>query len=362
MMDMPEDQAASVSLKHIIGSDMIAEVLAEPRKIPADVRRNVAIRLASSLFGNDAPAELPDDIPDAVNTVIRSKEWEQMKDAAGKNDLIPKLILGTVLRALLDSQDNGGNISDEMRRAWEIISSFIRTMDILSSLSPVSGFNYSIRNAHSELIDHTEAYENLVERNDDLEWMAEVMRFMESELFGRDNSDKRSNDRNVLMIIDTSKSMYGEPEMIAKSLSLAVTKQMMRIGKRTEVLFFPSDLPLLSPSDGRGMMDLLSHRSVSESSFTDALNMLMNRMKQGSFKNTDVILASKGTGVLNDPGFTHDWETFRTGNGIRVFTAVTGGGDACALTELSDHVMIFSDSSIHNKSMEFAKLIDVLRI
>jgi hypothetical protein len=356
---MPEEQAAAVSSKHMVSSDDIRRVLIEPRKMPMSTRKDVAMCLISSLFNNGSSVKLPDDVSDAVNAVTGSKEWARMKDIAGKNDLIPRLIIKTFLRALLDSFD-GGNIYDGMREASDRISSLIRTMDILSSLSPISGFNYSIRDVHSELIAHTGAYGNLTERNDDLERMAEIMRFMESELLTEERKGDGRNGRKVLMVIDTSKSMYGEPEMIAKSLALALTKQMIRSGKETEVLFFPSDLPALTPSDGRDMMDLISHRSVSETSFTDALHMLMKRMKRGSFKDTDVILASKGTGVLNDPGFTRDWETFKISNGMNVTAAVTGGSDACALTELSDSVMIFSDDMIRGKGKEFARLVSEL--
>jgi len=355
MMIMSEEQAASVSSKHIVNSDEIRRILIEPRNMPMSTRKDIAMRLISSLFGNDGSVKLPDD---AVNAVIGSKEWARMKDIAGKNDLNPRLIIRTVLKALLDSFD-GGNVQDGMRAASDRISSLIRTMDILSSLSPVSGFNYSIRDVYSELIVHTGAYENLMERNDDLERMAEIMRFMESELIA-EGKDVKHNGRKVLIIIDASKSMYGEPEIIAKSLALALTKQMMRNGKETEVLFFPSDLPALAPSDGRDMIALISHRSVSETSFTDALHMLMRRMKRGSLKDTDVILASKGAGVLNDPGFTRDWETFKISNRMNVIAAVTGGSDACALTELSDGVMIFSDDMIRSKGKEFARLVSEL--
>jgi len=360
MMDMSEEQATAAALKHTVGSDQIRRILAEPRKMPADLRKDIAMRLISSLSNNKNANGPPNGVSDAVNTVTGSKEWARMKDAAGKNDVVRKLILRTVLKALLDSMDGGNDISEAMRASWDRISRYIGTMDALSSLCPVSGSDHSIRDAHSELVDHTEAYENLMERNDDLEWMAEIMRFMESELRARERKDLRNNGRNVLMVIDTSKSMYGEPDMIAKSLALAIAKQMIRIGKRTEVLFSPSHLPAVDPSNGRDMIHLISHRYTSETSFTDALRMLMKRMKQGSIAETDIILASKGTGILNDPDFTRDWEAFKTNNGVRVITAVTGGSDACALTELSDHVMIFNDGTIHGKTMEFAGLIDEL--
>jgi len=360
MMNMSEEQTVSVSLQHMVNSDEIRRVLITPRKIPRDVRNGIAMRLISSLSGNESTAELPDDILNAVNTVTGSEEWAQMKDASVKNDLLPKLVLTTVLHSLLDSLDNGSEVYEGVRRSSERMDSFIRTMDIISSLSPISGFNYSVRDAHSELIGHSEAYENLMERNDDLEWMSEIMRFMGSELLACERTEQRNNDRKLLIVIDTTKSMYGEPDMIAKSLALAITKQMVRIGKDTEVMFFPSDLPVLRTTDGRDMIRLLSHRSASEASFTDALRMLMKKMKHGSVENTDIILMSKGAGILNDPAFTLDWEAFKIKNGVKVITAVTGGNDACALTELSDHVMIFSDDTIHGKGTEFAKLIDVL--
>jgi hypothetical protein len=64
--------------------------------------------------------------------------------------------------------------------------------------------------------------------------------------------------------------------------------------------------------------------------------------------------------VINDPDFTKDWEAYKMNNGVRVITAVAGGDSACGLTELSDHIVIFNDHTIHNKGMEFVKMIGIL--
>ena len=360
MVHMSKEQAFTVSLRHIVNSDGIARILVAPGKYTDEVRRDIAMNLAAHLLGNGT-GDVPKDVPDIVNTVISTDEWAQMRDAALKNDLMPGFILGTVLRSLFSLPDGSGNddLRNDMKRSWKKISSFIGTMDIIRSLGPIGGFNYSIRNAYSELMTYVPRYRNLIERNDDLESIANCMKFMDSELSGRAlPAGRRLND--ILVIVDTSESMYGEPELISKGFVLALTKHMLVRDTEVNVIFFSSDLPVLRPSDGRDMIEMLSFRGSDGRPFAEAVKMLLERMKQRTLHGADVILVSKGKGVMNDPKITRDWDAYRHSNGIRVITAVAGGDSACGLTELSDHIAIFNDATIHGEGTEFAKTIEFL--
>jgi hypothetical protein len=350
----------TVSLEHIVNSEEISRVLATPCGLPFEARRGTAVCLAEHLLGAGGDRNVKE-TSGAVKEIVSSKEWMLMNDVAGKNDLMPKLILRTVLRSLFDSLgDEDGTVSKAMRSSWNTISSLMRTMDIIASLSPVSGFSYSVREACKELIAHAPRYKNLIERNDDLEQTAETMKFMGSEMIGHVIDGERDVQRKILVVIDTSKSMYGEPDMIARSLTLALTKQMMRHNGNVSVMLFSSGLPILSPSNGKDMMEMISFAAGSGEQFAGALNMLLEKMKQKTLTDTDLILVSKGADIISDPNFTHDWESFRMSSNIKVITAVAGGDSARALTELSDHVAVFNDSTIHNEGKEFVKLIDAL--
>ena len=362
MVHMSEEQAFSVSLGHLVNSDEIKRVLIVPRKYARDVRKDIARCLASHILGNVINDDIPEEASDAVSAFTASKEWAEMINATKKNDLMPRFVLGNMLASLfvsLESEDIVDSVSKSMRALRKKVSSFVRTMDILLSVSPANGFNYAVRDAHSELMSYASKYENLIERNDDLELMSGMMRFMESEITER-KENKCNADREILTVIDTSESMYGEPELIAKGLSLALTKQMLRHDNDVGIMLFSSDLPVLFPSDGRDMMELLSFRGGNGKPFHNALGMLLEKMRQGLIVNTDLILVSKGTGVINDPNFTRDWESYKTNNDVRVITAVAGGDSACGLTELSDDIVIFSDAAIRGKRGEFAKLTDIL--
>jgi|GEM_PF-3035923 len=357
MMVNMRDQISDVSLDHIVNSDEIRRVLISPNGIPFGTRKDIALCLASHLM--DRQCEAPEVMSDTVARVTACEEWTLMRKAVDKNDLMPKLILGTVLRTVFASAD-GSEISDGMRASWKRISSFIRTMDIISSIGPEAGFGYSVRDAHSELIAHTKRYENLMERNDDLEWMSHVMRSLGSEMIGHGKKDGHGKRRGILAVIDTSNSMYGEPTLIAKGLMLALAKRMLADRKEVNVLLFSSDLPVLSPSRGRDMMDMISFQTGSGEPFDIALRMLLERMKGRRLSNTDLILVSKGAGIINDPNFTRDWEAYKRNSDVRVITAVAGGSDACGLTELSDEILIFDDASVNGKAGEFARLTDIL--
>jgi hypothetical protein len=294
MIHMSKEQAFCVALDHIVNSDEIRRVLIVPRKYPSDVRRDIAERLASHLLGNEIKNNIPEEASVAVGAMTSSKEWTQIMNAAGKNDLMPKFILKTMLTSLFASleSDDPDTVIKNTKASWETISSFAGTMDMILSLSPVSGFNYSVRDAYSELISNTKRYESLIERNDDTEWIAKIVKFMGSEMAGH-TAERTGVRRELLMVIDTSQSMYGEPELIAKGLSLALTKQMLQYDNDVKVLLFSSDLPVLLPSDGRDMMELLSFRSGTGKPFSHALDTLLEEMKRMSMSGTDLILVSK---------------------------------------------------------------------
>ena len=389
---MMEMQTHAVSLDHTVNSEEMRCMLIAPNDLPFNVRRNTLMCLASDLFNRKSP--YPKETSDVIKEIIGSDEWEEMRNAAEKSDLLPKFILKTVFSSVfpsMSSQPETCDVSEAMKKSWKKISSHIRTMDIIASLSPGTGFDYSVRDAHSEFMENDTKYENLTERNDDLEQIVKIMRSMGSELISR-VKDRRENaqnkeikkrthgeerkertysektqseektyskERNIFMVIDTSNSMYGEPEMISKGLVLALTKRFLR-NKDVNVTYFSSGLPVLSPSSGKDMMNLISHRSGSGEQFARALEMLLERMRCGLMHNTDLILLSKGAGVINDPNFTRDWEAYTMKNNIRTITAVPGGCSACGLTELSENVLIFDDTALKNKTGEFAKLVDIL--
>ena len=329
-----DDAMAQAAVNHIISSDGIRRILVIPNKITREVRERIAASLASDLFGIECDAHTSD----IADTVRSSAEWAQMKNLSEKNDLMPKLILRTVLSELFTDVQNA------LKKSWERISSIVKTMDIVSSLSPNSGFRYSVRDAYIELI--TDGC--LTDRNDDLRSLAEMKRLMIS------GAAKRRYGRNVLMVVDTSNSMYGEPELIAKALILSFT-QMAHHKCDVNVMLHSSDLPVLLPSDGKDMIRFLSFKAGDGEHFGGALKILLEMMRMNDISDTDLILVSKGAGILSNPSFTSDWETYRQNNGIRVITAVAGGNSACALTELSDHVVILSGDTMRT---EFAKLLD----
>jgi len=331
-------------------------MLIAPNGFSFSVRRDTMICVASYLL--DCKANHPKETSDAINEIIGTEEWAEIRNVVKKNDLMPEFVLKTVFSSVFPPQECR-NIPEAMKAAWKKILSHVKTMDIIASLTPSNGFNYSVRDAHSELIANTSKYGNLIERNDDLDHIVNIMRSMGSELIGRVN-EKKNSERSVLVVVDTSESMYGESEIISKGIVLALSKRMLPCRKNVHVILFSSDLPILSPASGKDLMELISYGSNSEKEFSGALKMLLERMRCGILFNTDLILVSKGSGIVNDPRFTRDWEAHTMMNGVRTITTVPGGSSACGLTELSEHVAIFDDSSIRKKTGEFAKLTDIL--
>jgi hypothetical protein len=353
---MDKDQISSVSSAHIAGSDMIRRALAAPSALLYEVRMDTALCIASDLIGS-VSCKAPDAVSDAVRKARASPEWTKMADAVHKNDLMPVLITKTILKEIISSFDNGTDISEGMTSSWNSVRSLIRAMDAVASLCPVFG---SVRDAQLELISNPQNHGNIIGRNDDIGYITKVMRSLGTEMIGHKRKFMHSGKRKISVIVDTSESMYGEPEMTAKGLILALTKRMTTDRRDIDVTLFSSGLPVLSPSRGTDVVNMVSFRSGTGEPFADALKMILSDMKDNSVVNTDLILVSKGTGILNDPKFTDQWQSFKTGGNVNVITAVPGGNDACGLTELSDHIVIFDDESMNSEKKEFARLIDIL--
>jgi hypothetical protein len=196
-----------VSLKHIVNSHDIRRVLVTPCGLPFNVRRDTMICMASYL--SDCKSNHPKETSDIIDEMIASNEWMDMRNVAGRNDLMPKFILKTVFSHVFLLPE-GRDVSRSMKTAWKEISSHMRTMDLIASLNPGTGSDHSVRDAHLELLTNTSKYANLTERDDDLDRIVKTMRSMRSEPIGSAR-ERHGGERSVLMAVDLQKACMASP-------------------------------------------------------------------------------------------------------------------------------------------------------
>ena len=99
----------------------------------------------------------------------------------------------------------------------------------------------------------------------------------------------------IIFCIDTSGSMMGEPERVAKAITLYIAMQAMSEGRDCYVISFSSNITAIDITPPKGIGDLLSFLGTSFYGGTDPLPALDHAIKmtgQVRYKKADIIMIS----------------------------------------------------------------------
>ena len=291
------------------------------------------------------------------------------------------------------------------------MSADMKAMDLLSLLFPGNSFDLSVRELHREFLGNIEDYASLVSRNDDLSRIVEIVGRMETELgmkrmertkHGRSEvysvrfsddvqrmlpyevvnladpeleavfyskfSEKKlmtydirgremtagppENKRKgpVVMLVDTSGSMYGEPELIAKAVSLTIAKRMIPEKRDVKVILFSTrttEISLTSKEKmGKEFLEFLSYTFGGGTDFNIALREGVRALREKEWQGADLMFISDGHSIVSDPSISSEWEVLKEMNDARVFSIIINNDDAGGLEELSDSIYIMNNETI----------------
>lgn len=153
----------------------------------------------------------------------------------------------------------------------------------------------------------------------------------------------------VVICIDTSGSMRGLPETIAKAVSLAVAKEansqarsvhMILFGSRNETKEFTFN------KSENAVQSLLSFLNLSFGGGTDfdsALDVALSKLKDDEFRLADVLFITDGYGEIES--MNSEIERIKSDQGTRIFTLLIESEDIDATQSFSDETWILSFSS-----------------
>ena len=103
----------------------------------------------------------------------------------------------------------------------------------------------------------------------------------------------------VIICVDTSGSMQGTPEQVAKTITFALAKKCLEEGRGCYLISFSEDIAeknLADFSKGNGLMELINFISMSFNGWTEdapaALERSIELLQQNSWKNADVLTIS----------------------------------------------------------------------
>jgi len=155
----------------------------------------------------------------------------------------------------------------------------------------------------------------------------------------------------VVALVDTSASMRGGPETLAKAVLLAVTKRMLKEGRDVKVILFSSkwqtfEIELTDKKRmGQEFLEFLKFTFGGGTDFNTALRAGLKAMKgEKAFEGADLLFLTDGVSELSEKPLIREWNEIKAEREARIFSLIIGNYDAGGLEQVSDHTYIIRNS------------------
>ncbi len=167
------------------------------------------------------------------------------------------------------------------------------------------------------------------------------------------NSDTAGKKRKgpVIALVDTSASMRGSSETLAKAVMLAVAKRMLREGRDVKVILFSSkwqtfEIELTDKKRmGQEFLEFLKFTFGGGTDFNTALRAGLKAMKtERAFEGADLLFLTDGISELSERPLIREWNEIKAEKKARIFSLIIGNYDAGGLEQVSDHTYIIRNS------------------
>jgi uncharacterized protein with von Willebrand factor type A (vWA) domain len=154
--------------------------------------------------------------------------------------------------------------------------------------------------------------------------------------------------------------MYGEPELIAKAVSLSIARRMIPEKRDVKVILFSTrttEISLTSKEKmGREFLEFLSYTFGGGTDFNIALREGVRALREKEWEGADLMFVSDGHSIVSDPSITAEWDLLKEMNNARVFSVIINNDDAGGLEELSDSIYIMNSETIWERGGNYAGL------
>lgn len=165
----------------------------------------------------------------------------------------------------------------------------------------------------------------------------------------------------VVALVDTSGSMHGAPETLAKAIVLAIVKKMHRERRAARIVLFGStgeaaafDI-IPERSIARDFLDFLGHGFGGGTDFNTALRAGLTSFDVKSYKGADLLFITDGLSMVTDGDLIKEWKELKARLNARILTIIIGNDNAGGLKEISDvvHLLDRADGWSDDKSPAF---------
>ncbi|MCL4855813.1 MAG: VWA domain-containing protein [Flavobacteriales bacterium] len=128
------------------------------------------------------------------------------------------------------------------------------------------------------------------------EYQAKVLSFKEEEFQDKRQKEKEEAKGPFIICVDTSGSMHGTPETVAKTLCFAILKIAIRENRKCFLISFSTGIETLNLTDLKNSLDkIISFLSMSFHGGTDAapaMHEALRQLESNDYKKADVLMIS----------------------------------------------------------------------
>jgi uncharacterized protein with von Willebrand factor type A (vWA) domain len=159
---------------------------------------------------------------------------------------------------------------------------------------------------------------------------------------------KKRKKGPMVALVDTSGSMIGAPEIVSKSILLAIVRHMLREKRDMKVFLFSSvdQATEIELTDSRKMasqfLDFLQYTFEGGTDFNTALGEGLKALKDRQYRNADILFITDGLSAVSDGRLIEELNRVKADNDTRIFTVIIGNNNAGGMEEFSDHIFILS--------------------
>jgi uncharacterized protein with von Willebrand factor type A (vWA) domain len=150
----------------------------------------------------------------------------------------------------------------------------------------------------------------------------------------------------MVAMVDTSGSMHGAPETLAKAIILAMVRHMLRESRDVKVFLFSSTGQIhgIEMTDSKKMavefLDFLNYTFGGGTDFNTAIGESVRTLNEKQYRNADILFITDGLSVVSDEHAIDRLNEVKKKLGTRLFTIIIGNDDAGGMDKFSDRVFI----------------------
>jgi uncharacterized protein with von Willebrand factor type A (vWA) domain len=168
----------------------------------------------------------------------------------------------------------------------------------------------------------------------------------------------------MIVLVDTSGSMHGAPQTLAKSAVLAMAKRMLSQQRDMKIILFASTSQHLE-------IELSSRKKMSEkflnfllytfgggTDFNTALASGLKSLKEKDFQGADLLFITDGKSEVSDELVLARWEEAKKKYNAKVYSLIVGSSGAGGLSAISDYTYFVEMEPDSGGSGGYVRLIE----